>query len=323
MIFQRQIAFGNDQQAVTISLAKKNKKTVATWLEHLHTAHCAIREDLKECMQHFGTFSPAEKQQVQWILTSDEIHAWLQTSQSSILIIESQTYPAGVFNPLSFTSSFLAKALRKQECLAICFFAGLRANESMQEDVSGPAAMLASLFAQLMTNVRKKLKDVHIPDMPEQDGNTNTMDSDNEAEAVPRIAKPSTREKKSTEATTQQKEDTDLHASTKITNLKGAIGRLVDELPPRTCVFVVMDSMIHLTGADAENDDAMKFVLDLVESSKLAVKILATGVFSTAVLDNVDYELLFLPDFPDAGGQDINPVFFEGDTLDSIASLKD
>jgi len=318
---QRQIAFGTNQRDVTASFKKKNKKTVAKWLSHLHPAHYTTREDLEECVQNFGTFSLAEKHQVQWIITSDQIHIWLETPESVILVVESQTYPDGVYNPLSFTSSFLAKALKKQDCLTVCCFAGLRANESMQEDVSGPAAMLASLFLQLMITVRKKLEEVDIPGFPESQEEIPTTDSDNEASAALSIQ--SAKRSKKSKTPSRRKNYEGQSTSRNFTDLKMAIGRLLDELPDRSCVFILLDSVVHLTGIEKENDEAMRFVLGLAEDPRLVIKILVTGVFSATLLEDIEHELLFLPDFADAGSQDINPVFFEGDTLDSIASLRD
>ncbi|KAF2678846.1 hypothetical protein K458DRAFT_435517 [Lentithecium fluviatile CBS 122367] len=306
MKIEKEMVFPVHPEDVAFNLAKRNKKTVKNWFEYLQPVHHCPKTDINECFQSFGMFSSTEKDKIQWILTSDEIHSWLQAPQSAALIVEPQTYPEGIFNPLSFTCAFIAGVLNEQDVPIICWFAGVRANESMREDESGPGAMLASLFAQLMVQARKRVEGVKIPEVPGP--NKETYSDDNAVVASKKLHKTSSRAKRNAPPS----------YSNTVANLKELILRLIEELPARTCVFVVLDSMVHLTGIDAENNKAVSFIIGLAEDERLVFKILATGVFSLDVLESVEHATLFLPDVTNMGSHDINPAFYEGSTIESI-----
>ncbi|KAF2256772.1 hypothetical protein BU26DRAFT_29070 [Trematosphaeria pertusa] len=100
------------------------------------------------------------------------------------------------------------------------------------------------------------------------------------------------------------------------------IRRLLDMLADRDSVFLVLDSLVHLAGSDEQTSEVVRFVFGLIDDSRLVVKILATGIFLGLVLEAINHTTLFLPDFVDGGSQDINPAFFEGDTLQSIEEFE-
>lgn len=280
MRIQKELAFPLDPKDPSSTWAKRNKRVVKNWLGHMQPVHYAINEDLRECLHGFGSFATAGKDQVQWMITSNELHHWLRTAQSSVLAVEPQTCPDGVSNPLSFTSAFLVKLLKKQSYPTICFFSRSRANVSMDEKTSGPEAMLASLFAQLLIQMKKKRPGIDLAGLPGPGEQKTGLGSG--------------------------------HVEME------KIRQLLDELPDNDCVYVVLDFAVDLTGAETQNYEALRYILDLTKESRLVVKVLITAAFSTTLLEGMDHTTLWLPDVADSGSQDINPSFFEGDTLDSI-----
>jgi len=284
MALQRELAFSDNSRDPTSTWSKRNKKIVNNWLDHLRPVHYAVTEDFRECFHSFGSFSLAEKDKVQWLITSDEIHSWLEAPQSAVLIVEPQTHPDSVLNPVSFTSAFLAKLLRKQDYPTVCFFCSMRSNVSMEREKSGPGAMLQSVFAQLLVQIKKKRPEINLAAFPKPD------------------AKP-----------------------LKLRNIAGLLKRickLLDMLPDRDCVFILLDSVLDLAGRDSEDDEVIEGILKLADDTRLTIKIMATSVFSTVVRDCGKYATLFLPDFLDGGGHAINPVFFEDDTLESLEAFE-
>ncbi|KAF1961538.1 hypothetical protein CC80DRAFT_532137 [Byssothecium circinans] len=277
---QKELVFPMDPRNPKSTIAKSNRKLVKNWSAHLRTAYDAAYEDIQEGLQGLRGISTSERDKVQWILTSDEIHHWLRTASSAVLYVEQETCPDTTMNPVTFTTAFLVKLLKKQDYPLLSCFCGLRANSSMDESTSGPVALLSSLFVQLLKQLQKKRPEINL---------TPAMGVDS------RIA----------------------HTLDK-RGYMDSIKRLVDSLKDRDCVFIMLDMVIDLTGSTSHNDEVLKFILDLSKDTQRVVKVMATGRISESVLRNITHEVLFLPDVVDTGSHDIDPVYFEEDTLDSI-----
>ncbi|KAH8887910.1 hypothetical protein GQ53DRAFT_844008 [Thozetella sp. PMI_491] len=261
---------------------KAARKLTNRWLKYSQSASLEATKDIKDCVQSLETLSFAEKDQVQWILASDEMSVWLRAPQSAILVIQAQENPGQIFNPISFSAALITKLLRDSEYPTISYLCGRRASEGMMDqETLGPRAMLASLFAQLIKQAIEKYPGLDIASLGEP----------------PRKLDPP--------GTIQ---------------LWGQnLGFLAKLIPEQDCVFIIVDSLLHLDGSDAEVDDALNFIMGLVETSDTVVKIIFSVPLSLGALeDRDDTTTLFLPNFVDGGNHDTSLAFLGGDTMKAL-----
>ncbi|KAF2021281.1 hypothetical protein BU24DRAFT_446333 [Aaosphaeria arxii CBS 175.79] len=259
---------------------KSNRRLAKGWLGRLDPVFLNPNEDILSCLRSLETLSYCEKAQIQWILTSDLIHDWLKSSTSTALTLEPLGYPESSENPMSFSAAFLLKSLLTHDYPIASFFCAMRANNSMQPEYSGPRAMLASLFAQLVKQIRIKREDVDLSAL----GSPDKVEGD-----VKDIEGMATR-----------------------------ILTLLSLLPEGDCIFFVLDSVVYLTGPQKDIDLALRLMLGLLKFSKVVVKLLLTGTMSREVMDNRRCQTLHIPEIIDGDSQDIMTSFFEDDLSHSI-----
>jgi hypothetical protein len=259
--------------------SKENRKTIKAWMDHLKPAHYPVKEYMNDCLQQFIPMSLEAKNQIQWIMTSSELRDWLRSTQSEILIIQSQTHLEDLYNALTFSAALLRKLLQGEtfDYLIVCAFCRLRANDSMNERISGPGAMVASLLAQLFTQIRDKRLDT----------------------VVTGIGKPA---------------DDLMSPQTLVKKLQ----YLLEVLPERDTVFIILDSVEYLSGTDSANNLAVELLLKLKHLTKVTVKILLTGIVHPATLDKFENHMLFVPDALDGETQGVHHEFYEGSSLQAI-----
>lgn len=135
----------------------KDEQLVDTWFEGLSDFDPAPDKHITECLFRLEDLNLEEQDQAQWIMNSDEVYDWLTRTESCVLEISAETAPDGLINPMWFTDAMLAVTLANmKDCPVLSFFCGLRRNESLDEQDSGPTAVLNSLNGQLLKFILQK-----------------------------------------------------------------------------------------------------------------------------------------------------------------------
>lgn len=135
----------------TLKLGKKWLKTACT------SGEDSIR-DIEECLQGAHAFNGDDKAQIMDAIQSEEVLTWIQHPRSCLLIIEPESSPDEVINPISFVSVLLTLETQhsSETPLVLAVFCGLRAEESTEEAMSGPLGLLTQLNAQLIKIILEK-----------------------------------------------------------------------------------------------------------------------------------------------------------------------
>lgn len=129
--------------------SKSTLKAGTRWLkkaDHSGTDHIA---DIKECLKAAEGFSHDDKAQIMHAMQSEELMAWFGHQESCLLIIEPESSPDEVINPISFVSALITETLNDAP-IVLTVFCGLRAEESSESSVSGPLGFVTQLNAQLI-----------------------------------------------------------------------------------------------------------------------------------------------------------------------------
>jgi len=130
---------------------ESNTRITSEWLERLGGFILDPMSDMKDCLEHIESLERDEKDVAQYILSSTELDEWLQEECSSILEVDIQTPPASLYNPLSFVSAMLSTSIRSTaQFPVLAFFCWHRNNNSHNEEISGPTALVKSLNGQLL-----------------------------------------------------------------------------------------------------------------------------------------------------------------------------
>lgn len=137
---------------------KKNQAIVSKWLRALQVKGLDhdCQQDMRDCLLEVESLDPDEKDQTQFIMSSEEMNEWFQIKHTSFFELDPQTPPNNVSNSLSFTSARLLVALRILERFpALGFFCRHRNTDSSSESKSGPIALVRSFNGQLLEFIAK------------------------------------------------------------------------------------------------------------------------------------------------------------------------
>ncbi|KAL8364824.1 hypothetical protein RB595_003888 [Gaeumannomyces hyphopodioides] len=267
---------------------RENGETTGKWLASLPDAQRDAGADGQSIMAQVGVFEQTEQDKVQHLLMSEQLRIWIAAKGSMALIVESTTGPE-VFSAVSFVSAFIHHSLCSADRASnpvLGFFGGCRALDDTGGTTRRPDGMLAALFTQLLEQVKSR-DDVDMSGLGDPPSSLPT-------------ASPGDR----------------------IKLLGDGLKKLIGAVSGKCNIYVVLDSVWRMSGGDADRDEALKHVLDLVpwtetEGGGVRVKILATNFLSRAPYadhqqDN-RFAFLDLPETVDSSGFVINP-----DNLDLI-----
>lgn len=140
-------------QLARSGLASQN--TVKYGQKWLKTAEVSGRDhmtDMNECLQGAHEFNGDDKAQIMSAIQSSEVLAWVQDPRSCLLIIEPESSPEQVVNPVAFLSVLITLEIQNSggTPIVLAVFCGLRAEQSTEESVSGPLGIVTQLNAQLI-----------------------------------------------------------------------------------------------------------------------------------------------------------------------------
>lgn len=141
-----------EQEAITRrSHQENNIQVTKEWVKCLKGPGLEPATDIKDCLFHSEQLEADEKDHSQWIFQSDELVMWMQEDETTNLEVSPPVPPASVSNPLSFMSALLTKSVQStQQFPVLGYFCMHRNNESAQERLFGPAALVKSLIVQLI-----------------------------------------------------------------------------------------------------------------------------------------------------------------------------
>lgn len=134
--------------------SKSTLKAGTRWLKKARTSGTDHIADMKECLEAAEAFSHEDKAQIMSAMQSEELLAWFGHQESCLLIIEPESSPDEVINPISFVSALITNTLESADApIVLTVFCGLRAEESTEESVSGPLGFVTQLNAQLIKTI--------------------------------------------------------------------------------------------------------------------------------------------------------------------------
>lgn len=242
--------------------------------------------DVEECLDEFERFTGAERDQARYILVSEEVQSWLQIEDSRILLVEPESAPDGILNPVTFAAAFLAKSFKsnKSKPTVLCFHCGIRANEMLDEKRAGPLAMLNSLNAQLLTQTLQG-GDVHIPILEDPRQRKKLR------KRVPKALK--------------------------------LFRQTLDAFSSQDPIFIIIDAVSRMPGSQEERHEVIEGLLSAAEDAEARVKIVLTDVCSLRdIVVEREYIELFVEEYVDGWKQDMSVENLEEDTRFSKKELR-
>lgn len=221
---------------------------------------------------------PTQENQVQYIMTSEELLNWLEKPKSGLLVIQAETAPQTQANAISLSSAFLAQSLRESHGSPVLYHScGLRTEEGpIGAETSGSIALINSLNSQLARQLRSHT-------------DLSFLGTDKY----------------------RKRSQTHLRPALKL------LKRLVTEVPENESLFIIIDSLSRLSGSDAESEaKAIKTISRLVDQSTdqgPIVKILMTDLLPEHRLVHQQAaaggDELYVPDRVDVGGHGLNTEY--------------
>jgi hypothetical protein len=252
------------ETASTQSRIKTNKAAAAKWLARLRKSvdegfSHTPQEDVEDCLSHQQKLDHDEKDVASYILESETLDRWNRADKSSILVIDLPTSPAELSNPLSFAAAMYFLALACQNKYPVlAFFCKHRNNASHKEEVSGATALLNSLNGQLVDFITEYRSDANLGRLHDKE-----------------FAK---------------KSRTTIKYGLKL------FEELVSALPAGDRVFIIIDSMSCISGAEAEGHKIIKRVKRIMEDHDVAIKLLVTDPSADSPAREVADVTLTVPD---------------------------
>lgn len=262
------------------SSSHPNAALANKWLRPLGKPQSVATKDIAECLSWIADANLDKQDQIMWIIASEELRDWLWSSKSKILVVEAETAPESTFSPLSYSSAMLAQSLVKTANFPILtYFCGLHTSGT-DDDLAGVSGMLKSLIGQLLNEILSKRLGVNITFLERLDRRKYYRTVD---------------------------------------TLLELLKRLLQELPERDAVFIVIDSVSLLQATEKRDmKKALAGIFGLMEHTEIVFKVLLTDPLSSRILKGYEYKKLFVPDSVDGGKQGINDEFLDASTADNI-----
>jgi hypothetical protein len=261
-----------------------NQTIISRWIKKAGVSADQNIRDIEDCLKDLNSLDLEEKDNLSFVLRSLQMKDWLTTMKSQILVVDAETPPNELTNPISSSAAFLINSLRTSGvCLVISYMCGLRSRDAA---TSTPVSMVISLVAQILRHI-----------------STSTTSADEMDVAKLLGDKSSSRASRAT-----------------MTGATDLLGRLIESLPADLPVFVVLDSTANLGDPAATMTDtahAVKNLVDTVACRHPSVKILVTlpsPPLLTLIGQEGRWPMLYVPDHVDGGKQGLNLEMLQEDT---------
>ncbi|KAI0485563.1 hypothetical protein F4859DRAFT_471720 [Xylaria cf. heliscus] len=246
-------------------LQENSSRVISKWFSALEGFDYDSMTDIKDCIEHMERLDGNDKNLSERIMDSEQLKDWLQDEPSSFLMVDLQTPPSELNNPLSFTSALLAMILRSTEKYPVLsFFCMHRNNESPDEALSGPLGMIKSLNGQLLDFMDK-----------------NRRDSD---------------------VSLLKKKDFFSKSKTKFRHGVSLLQALLSLLPEGDIVFIILDSLSRLSGDEEEGHKLVKALNGMVKTQeRISIRILVTDPSVDSPVRRIAQSQLHLHDIVSGG----------------------
>ncbi|ROV87889.1 hypothetical protein VMCG_10294 [Cytospora schulzeri] len=276
------------QQNWTLTRASSDTgpSSLDLWLQELQRPDVASTAHCKECLRNSWDLSLKAQDSLMWITGSDELRSWLRASQSTTLVIDSETRPDELMNPMTLSMALVVETLTdKADFPVLSFFCGFRANDAYNEQLSGPLGMLNCLNAQFLMYLRRWNPDIFIPSLGGR-----------------RFRQQSQRH---------------------VTEALNLLELLVQQLSPTDdAIVIVIESACRLVGPSSKADKAIRGILDIAENAPIIFKVLITDMMSNRAIEGRAVTKLFLPDYIDGERQGLNLDMMQSEATKSAAAFR-
>ncbi|OCL12018.1 hypothetical protein AOQ84DRAFT_421489 [Glonium stellatum] len=248
----------------------QKKELVETCLKHLKDFNPDPLNDVTECLNGIENLSLGEKDKIKWMMNSDEVYDWLSRSQSTVLIIEAETPPNTIINPMTLMTAMLGKTLSHATNFPVLlYFCGQRTNSSCDEEDSGPIALLKSLNGQFLRFILEQRLDVDLAFLAERDYSKKAQEKLKYAFAL--------------------------------------FKRLLESLPENDAVFILLDSFSRIAGSETEGDKVIERIIEMIpRTPNITIKVLISDALPNCPAKLSANLLLHVPDYVDGEKNGIN-----------------
>lgn len=273
------------QQSSSVSV-DENEQLVDTWLKGLSNFDLAPDKQITECLFRLEDLSLEEQDKAQWIMNSDKVYDWLTRTQSCVLEIEAENSPDDLINSMSFTDAMLAITLGNTiDFPVLSFFCGLRRNNSFNEQDSGAIAVLKSLNGQLLKFILQKRPTVNLSFL---------------------------------------EKDKYLHKSKEKPRYASRLfKKLLDSLPEKDAVFILLDSFSRIFGDKAQGDKIIEMIGKTIKKNPhLIIKLLVSDPLPNCPSKNLVHLPLYVPDDVDGWQCGINMEYLKLKTTTPIKQFQ-
>ncbi|KAI5919489.1 hypothetical protein F4810DRAFT_703513 [Camillea tinctor] len=257
------------------ALIEGRRALAQVWVQGLGSVNTDPFKDVSSCLGDMHALDLREKDQLRWIIESDEIQRWLASTSSTALILDAETPPQSLVNPLTAASAFLLSSISSTaEFPVLGYLSQYRTIEDSDPDTSGPRALVESLVAQLVLYIAEHRPTIDVEFLKKQ------------------------KQKKS-----KHKHKHERSARMSLSKLTTLFGRLLDDLcedgeSHSNAVFIIVDSVSHVQGPMDEAAAAVLQLLDVAEQADSVVKVLVTDSGAPLMLEAQERgtPVLYLPD---------------------------
>lgn len=280
----------HDAEKILKATRVRSQKFANEWLSALPLQFQDLaHEDMNNLLKRSTLLSMDDQDKVQHIMADPGLFEWLNALNSTVLLVQSELTFDESINPLSFSSAFLAQTLQATYKSPVLYYnCRIRREESLDEEMSGPLALLNTLNAQLIIHILETQADSVELDFLKKD----------------ELSKNSRKRIKY-----------------KLRESRRLFKRLIECLPESDVVFIIIDGMSCLTGDENLANKVLRDILRLAShSTTRRVKLLLTDVLSKTVLDYHDYLEVFVDSRVDSSGQPLNLQFLQEETQNTLST---
>lgn len=227
-------------------------------------------------LQDIPSLETDDKDKMRFIIECAELRLWLTAPTSRVLIIDAETPPDELTNPVACGSAVLANALATSggDLFVLSYMCAYRACGNNLAS-NNPALLVRSLAAQLLLQIADKELDVDLSFL---------MDKDYRR-----------------------------YSRKTLSGSLNLLGRLLQKLPAGETVIIIIDSVSHLPGTLHEGAEDMKNLLETIDGSEAIVKVLMTlpGPPHLAEVERNQWPVLYVPDFLNGWTDDVSANLLE------------
>lgn len=259
-----------------------DRSLISRWVRKADVTTLAQEEDaddtgVENYLGDIPSLHADDKDKLRYIIECPELRTWLTAPTSRVLIIDAETPPDDLANPVACGSAVLASALAtsRGDLFVLSYMCAYRACGNKPVASSSPALLVRSLAAQLLLQVADKELDVDLSFLMDRDYRR--------------------------------------YSRKTLSGALNLLGRLLQKLPAGETVVMVIDSVSHLPGTLHEGAEDMKNLLETIDGSQAIVKVLMTlpGPPHLAEVERNQWPVLYVPDFVNEEDDDVSAELLE------------